>query len=71
MSVAVWYIKGDSSPGFGESKKFGGLVVTSGPTILPDVKKALPKEQMLEAIRNISLLVEIDKNDLDFMSNQV
>lgn len=67
--IAIWYVEGKYQSNNSVSD-FSGVICTSGPKILPKAERALGNSKQLIAITNIKLLVDFDKQRLDFVENQ-
>lgn len=66
--IACWFVKGDWSDknDAHSTERFAGVVTTNDPATLPTVGQVIPGGKKIAAIRNITLLVELDKDKLDF-----
>mgnify|MGYP000650306282 CR=1 FL=1 len=70
--VAIWLVKGDlKDKSSTKVEKRQGVVVTKGPSCLPDFQKiGADDNQEILAIRSISLLLEFEKDNCDFAVDQ-
>lgn len=72
--IAAWFVEGDLAEFSGQDKekvrKFSGAIVTKGADVLPNVPDSLEKNQRLILVREVKLLVEFNKPQVDFAVNQ-
>jgi len=69
--LALFYVDGDYAKVGGGTERFRGIVATPNAVTIPDVGKAVGGGKVIVAIRNVKLLVELEKDKLDFMVEQM
>ena len=67
--VAVWFVKGDLVERDNQ-RRCSCMIATAGSAVLPDVQMALSEGQKLAVVRSMTLLVDFDAENVEFMSNQ-